>query len=114
MVNQRRDSLKTGRQKMVLEMVVRYYTGTAMPVSSGIIAKEMGLSSATIRNIMFDLEELGLIYQPHTSAGRIPTDRGYRLYVDSLLEGGDFVNSRCFKYQRLKIVQFHEGFCHNG
>lgn len=92
MVNQMREELKRNRQKKVLDMIVKYYTSTAEPVGSHIIAKEMDLSSATIRNIMFELERANLIRQPHISAGRIPTDKGYRVYVDNLM-GGEFTES---------------------
>jgi heat-inducible transcriptional repressor len=88
MVHQAREQDKTRRRRRVLESIVRLHTSTAEPVSSQAIAREMGLSSATIRNIMYGLEEEGLIRQPHTSAGRVPTDTGYRLYVDSLIEHG--------------------------
>ncbi|NQT06453.1 MAG: hypothetical protein HQ575_02830 [Candidatus Omnitrophica bacterium] len=90
MVNQMRFEAKKDRQKRVLDMIVRYHTSTTEPVGSGMISKEMGLSSATIRNIMSELEELDLIRQPHTSAGRIPTDKGYRFFVNSLMETSDF------------------------
>ena len=71
------------RMRKVLGAVVEDYIVTAEPVGSKIIAKDLNLnlSSATIRNIMSDLEELGLLYQPHTSAGRIPTEKGFRFYV---------------------------------
>ncbi len=85
-----RKEQKSDRQKRVLEMVVRHYAATAEPVGSMLVSKDMGLSSATIRNIMYELEEMGFITHPHTSAGRIPTDKGYRLYVDSLLEADEF------------------------
>ena len=76
------------REKQVLYNLVTYYVRSADPVGSRAIAKEfsMGISSATIRNTLQDLEELGLVEQPHTSAGRIPTDLGYRVYVDYLLK----------------------------
>ncbi len=75
------------RQREVLRAIVVDYIRTAEPVGSRTIARKYGfaLSPATIRNIMADLEESGYLAQPHTSAGRIPTDRGYRLYVDSLM-----------------------------
>ena len=75
------------REKKVLACLISYYVKSADPVGSRIIANKfrLGLSSATIRNTMQDLEELGLVQQPHTSAGRIPTDAGYRLFVDFLL-----------------------------
>jgi heat-inducible transcriptional repressor len=71
----------------ILKAVVRNYLETGEPVGSRTISKlaDLKLSSATIRNEMADLEEMGLITQPHTSAGRIPTDAGYRLYVDDML-----------------------------
>ena len=76
------------RMKRVLGAVVEGYIDTAEPVGSKVIAKNLGfnLSSATIRNIMSDLEGLGLLYQPHTSAGRIPTEKGFRFYIDYLLD----------------------------
>jgi len=73
------------RQQEVLGLIVRHYVETAEPVGSRFIARKLDLSSATIRNVMADLEDLGLIAQPHTSAGRIPTDSGYRYYIDSLM-----------------------------
>jgi heat-inducible transcriptional repressor len=75
---------KEARDLTVLTYVIRLYIHTARPVSSTLAAKAMGgnLSSATIRNIMAELEEAGYITQPHTSAGRVPTDHGYRKYVD--------------------------------
>ncbi len=78
-----------GRKKKILQAIIRTYLETGEPVGSRTISKytDLHLSSATIRNEMSDLEEMGLIVQPHTSAGRIPTDRGYRMYVDELLEG---------------------------
>ena len=73
------------RQEDVLSLIVKRYVETAEPVGSRFIAKQLGLSSATIRNVMSDLEELGYITHPHTSAGRIPTDKGYRYYIESLM-----------------------------
>jgi len=76
------------REKRVLANLIQYYITSADPVGSRVIANKfkMGVSSATIRNTLQDLEELGLVRQPHTSAGRIPTDLGYRVYVDYLLK----------------------------
>jgi heat-inducible transcriptional repressor len=76
------------RKMKILQAVVRNYLETGEPVGSRTISKytDLNLSSATIRNEMADLEELGYIVQPHTSAGRIPSDAGYRLYVDKMLE----------------------------
>ena len=75
------------RKMKILQAIIRNYLETGEPVGSRTISKytDLKLSSATIRNEMADLEEMGLIIQPHTSAGRIPTDAGYRLYVDNML-----------------------------
>jgi heat-inducible transcriptional repressor len=77
----------TERERRVLEAVIQSYVETAQPAGSNAIARKFGLgvSPATIRNTMSDLEEKGLLYHPHTSAGRVPTDVAYRVYVDSLL-----------------------------
>ena len=76
------------REKSILRYVIHQFILTANPVGSRNISKkyDIGLSPATIRNIMSDLEDSGLLGHPHTSAGRIPTDMGYRFYVDSLME----------------------------
>src|SRR5579885_2884526 len=74
------------RKRHLLQWIVHYYIKTSKPVSSGLIAEEAGLdlSSATIRNILQELENEGFLHQPHTSAGREPTDQGYRFFVDYL------------------------------
>lgn len=77
----------TQRQTSILRAIVEQYAEVASPVGSSLLAKVFNVSSATIRAEMVELERLGLIKQPHTSAGRIPTDRGYRFYVNSLAEG---------------------------
>ncbi len=76
------------RKLTILHAIIKTYLETGEPVGSRTISKytDLNLSSATIRNEMSDLEELGYIVQPHTSAGRIPSDKGYRLYVDMLME----------------------------
>lgn len=76
------------RKLTILHAIIQTYLETGEPVGSRTISKysDLNLSSATIRNEMADLEELGYILQPHTSAGRIPSDKGYRLYVDMLME----------------------------
>ena len=81
------------RKQKVLRAIIMDYINTAEPVGSRTIAKkyDLGVSSATIRNEMADLEELGLIEQPHTSAGRVPSDKGYRYYVDHLMDEDDLV-----------------------
>ncbi len=75
------------RKTKILNAIIRNYLDTGEPVGSRTISKysDLNLSSATIRNEMSDLEELGYILQPHTSAGRIPSDKGYRFYVDNLI-----------------------------
>ena len=74
----------TERQLAILSAIIEQYAEIAAPVGSVTLAKLFGVSSATIRSEMARLEEMGLITQPHTSAGRIPTDQGYRLYVNSI------------------------------
>ena len=76
------------RKIKILQTIIRTYLETGEPVGSRTISKDtdLNLSSATIRNEMSDLEEMGYIIQPHTSAGRIPTDKAYRLYVDTMLD----------------------------
>jgi len=75
----------TDRQVKILAAVIEQYAETAVPVGSVLLAKLFDVSPATIRAEMARLEEMGYITQPHTSAGRIPTDRGYRLYVNSIV-----------------------------
>lgn len=74
----------TERQILILCAIVEQYAEVAAPVGSSLLSKVFGVSSATIRAEMADLEHMGLITQPHTSAGRIPTDKGYRYYVNRL------------------------------
>src|SRR5918999_6476869 len=76
------------RSRRVLATLVQQYIETGEPVSSQVLARETGLgvSSATVRNVLAQLEEAGYVHQPHTSAGRVPTDLGYRAFVDLLLE----------------------------
>lgn len=76
----------TERQAQILAAIIEQYAEIAAPVGSVTLAKLFGVSSATIRSEMAKLEELGLITQPHTSAGRVPTDQGYRFYVNQLNE----------------------------
>lgn len=79
------------RKFKILQAIIKNYLETGEPVGSRTISKysDLNLSSATIRNEMSDLEEMGYIIQPHTSAGRIPSDKGYRLYVDHMMEEKD-------------------------
>jgi heat-inducible transcriptional repressor len=76
------------RAQLLLKALIESYIRDGQPVGSRTLSRDSGLSlsSATIRNVMADLEELGFVVSPHTSAGRIPTDKGYRLFVDSLLK----------------------------
>ena len=78
----------TPRERLVLEAVIQSYVETAEPAASRTLSRRFGLgvSPATIRNTMSDLEEKGFLFHPHTSAGRVPTDLAYRVYVDSLLQ----------------------------
>lgn len=99
------------RKLKILQAVVRNYLETGEPVGSRTISKytDLNLSSATIRNEMSDLEELGYIIQPHTSAGRIPTDKGYRLYVDHMVvekiqEMEDIKNKLDKKADRIELL----------
>ena len=73
------------RREQILEMIIDRYIESAEPVGSRAISRSLGLSSATIRNVMSDLEDEGYITHPHTSAGRIPTDKGYRYYITTLM-----------------------------
>ena len=83
------------RSSTILRELVELYVQTGGPVGSRTLSRRLplGLSPASIRNVMADLEEAGLLYAPHTSAGRLPTDRGLRLFVDGLLEFGDLGES---------------------
>jgi heat-inducible transcriptional repressor len=74
----------TERQKQILSAIIEQYAEVAVPVGSSLLAKAFDVSSATVRAEMVELERLGFIKQPHTSAGRIPTDSGYRFYVNNL------------------------------
>ncbi len=78
----------TARQRLILQSLINHYIATAEPVSSKTVVQKyrLRISPATVRHTMQDLEEMGLISQPHTSAGRIPTDKGYRVYVDSMMD----------------------------
>ncbi len=81
----------TERSQKILEAIIEEYIATAQPVGSKVLTRTLGikLSPASVRNVMAELEELGYLTSPHTSAGRIPTEKGYRFYVDSLLRVSD-------------------------
>src|SRR5262245_1732596 len=87
MAPEARDEPLGERAQILLRVLIENYIRDGQPVGSRALSRESGLqlSSATIRNVMADLEEHGFVSSPHTSAGRIPTDRGYRFFVDSLL-----------------------------
>jgi heat-inducible transcriptional repressor len=98
------------RRNKILEFIIRTYIDEVEPVGSQTVCRRfrLGLSPATVRNIMAELEELGYIAQPHTSAGRVPTDRGYRYYVDYLMEpeklNKDYLDQIEQQYQNKKFV----------
>jgi len=83
----------TSRQKQILLAIVEQYAEVASPVGSSLLARLFDVSSATIRAEMAQLEERGYIMQPHTSAGRVPTDKGYRFYVNEVAEGAEGVKA---------------------
>lgn len=84
----------TDRQKQILSAIIEEYAEVASPVGSNLLAKVFGVSSATIRAEMAELERRGFIDQPHTSAGRVPTDKGYRFYVNNLTEEKNYSPER--------------------
>ncbi len=84
----------TERQKQILSAIIEQYAEVASPVGSSLLAKVFDVSSATIRAEMAELERLGFITQPHTSAGRIPTDKGYRFYVNTLTHNAALPETR--------------------
>lgn len=96
------------RSREVFRQIVDAYVATGEPVGSRTLARrlEQQLSPATIRNVMADLEEHGLLYAPHTSAGRMPTDAGLRFYVDGLLETGNLTTD---EQQRLEVISAGRG-----
>src|ERR1044071_5624940 len=97
----------TERQRLILCAIVEQYAEVASPVGSNLLAKVFAVSSATIRAEMAELERLGYIMQPHTSAGRVPTDQGYRFYVNNLSESGDGKEGR--RGERALTARVHGG-----
>lgn len=87
----------TERQNRILQAIVEQYAEVASPVGSSLLSKVFNVSSATVRAEMAELERKGYIKQPHTSAGRIPTDKGYRYYVNNLNESEDKTSNRAEK-----------------
>ena len=92
----------TERQIQILSAIIEQHAEIAAPVGSVMLAKLFGVSSATIRSEMARLEEMGLISQPHTSAGRLPTDAGYRFYVNMLNDTYD--NNMLPELDRLSLI----------
>jgi transcriptional regulator of heat shock response len=100
------------RKDRIFEIIVRSYIETGEPVGSRTISRtsQIRLSPASIRNVMADLEEEGFLQQPHTSAGRVPTDKGYRYYVDTLMEPESLSNNeKKFILNELKGAKTIEG-----
>lgn len=97
----------TDRQKQILSAIIEQYAEVASPVGSNLLAKAFGVSSATIRAEMAELERLGFITQPHTSAGRVPTDKGYRFYVNLLTEDKHVIPER--GAERALAARVHDG-----
>ena len=91
----------TKRQNEILKMIVVSYIKLAHPVSSALICEELNCSSATVRNEMMALEELGLLEKTHTSSGRVPSEKGYRYYVDNLMELKELNGEDVFKLQTI-------------
>lgn len=89
----------TSRQEKILQAIVEQYAEVASPVGSSLLAKAFDVSSATVRSEMAELEKLGYIHQPHTSAGRVPTDKGYRYYVNEIVNVESKVESRKSKVE---------------
>jgi len=88
---------RVARQNRVLEAIVKAHIESALPVGSSYIAERLGMSSATIRHVMFELEKEGFVRQPYTSAGRIPTDLGYRKYVDNMESPAELAEDDVFQ-----------------
>ncbi len=97
------------RQSQILKAIVEQYAEVASPVGSNLLAKAFNVSSATIRAEMVELERLGFISQPHTSAGRVPTDKGYRYYVNELNENQLASEDSERRAERALSVRVHEG-----
>ncbi len=89
----------TKRQESILKMIVNEYIKLAKPVGSKLICEKLNCSSATVRNEMMQLEELGLLEKTHTSSGRVPSEKGYRYYVDNLMELKELNGEEVYKLQ---------------
>src|SRR3954468_3098108 len=99
----------TERQQQILSAIVEQYAEVASPVGSSLLARVFGVSSATIRAEMAELERLGYIMQPHTSAGRVPTDGGYRFYVNMLTEDNDRETAPARRAERALSARVQHG-----
>jgi len=95
----------TDRQALILAAIIEQYAEVAVPVGSVMLAKLFGVSSATIRSEMARLEDAGMITQPHTSAGRIPTDKGYRSYVNQLTQAQESALARPAKALETRVAR---------
>jgi len=100
----------TSRKFKILEAIITDYIETAEPIGSRTIAKKsgLGISSATIRNEMSDLEEMGFINQLHTSSGRVPSGRGYRMYVDTMMQSRSLTSDEAFLLQKMIIDNIYQ------
>src|ERR1035437_154039 len=98
------------RKKRILRAIIDDYINSAEPIGSRSIVEkyELGISSATVRSIMAELEEMGFLEQPHTSAGRIPSMKGYRMYVDNLMERRQLETSEFEAIREALEVKIHE------
>ena len=96
----------TDRQQAILAAIIEQYAEIAAPVGSVTLAKLCGVSSATIRSEMAKLEDMGFIEAPHTSAGRIPTDKGYRFYVNGITEVRERLRLMSVRISTRLIEQF--------
>src|SRR5437868_2326376 len=105
-MDQQREIYITERQRQILTIIIEEYVSTARPIASEHITGQydLNVSSATVRNEMVELEKEGLIAQPHTSAGRVPSDRGYRYFVENLMTPASLTLSE----QRTIRHQFHQ------
>jgi heat-inducible transcriptional repressor len=108
MVHESRDEPLNERAQQLLRVLIESYIRDGQPVGSRVLSRDSGLSlsSATIRNVMADLEELGFVTSPHTSSGRVPTDKGYRFFVDTLLHTRPLDNEAVAEIRRQFDRQF--------
>ncbi len=98
----------TERQQKILSAIVEQYAEVASPVGSNLMAKLFNVSSATVRAEMAELEHMGYIMQPHTSAGRVPTDKGYRFYVNNLTEPASDLNKQLPRSEKALSIRVHQ------